>query len=394
MQEQSRKTTRADHGGKMVAWAERSFPVLNAILEGRFGKGQLEGVHIALDLGLDAKTAAFALALSRAGASVSVVATQDTSNPDVVAALYGSEVAVFEETGTKEGLQELFASPPHIILSDGGTIVKDGHTLFPLAMAQLLGATEIATHTLRDLIAMADAGQLLTPVVDLNASPITQLLYNELGTGQSSVMAIVDITNLQLAGRCVVVQGFGPVGRGVAKHAAALGARVTVCERDPIRALMALCEGYKVCALEDILPTSEVVILATGHAGQFTSAHLSLLPDQAMICVSGGGRFELPMEYLETKVASREVRKDVKEYDLPNGRTIKVLSQGNCVNRFSGEGSPAEVADVILALHLLAVEQFINARQGMGAGVHELASSAQDWVARLKLAAENAAISL
>jgi adenosylhomocysteinase len=205
-------------------------------------------------------------------------------------------------------------------------------------------------------------------------------------------MALLDVTNLQLAGRATVVVGFGPVGRGVARYAAALGARVIVAEIDPISALQAAHEGYEVRSLADAAPAAEVVFAATGIAGAVTADQLAGMPDGVILCTAGGGSFELPMAYLDSLGNASQVRPGVAEYVLPTHRKVLVISHGNALNCAAAEGNPIEVMDLSLSLQGLAAECIATTARHWRPGVYPVTSQMETAVAKARLRRDGASL--
>lgn len=284
-----------------------------------------------------------------------------------------------------EHARQFLGSRPDILLDDGATLIRLAHREFGGLVAGMLGAAEETTSGVRPLRAMHAAGQLRLPVIAVNDASTKYLFDNVYGTGQSCVMALLDITNLQLAGRVVVVVGYGWVGRGVARHAAALGARIVVSEIDPIRALQAMYDGYRVQSLTDAAASAEVVFAATGISGAVTSPQVAAMPDRAIICTAGGGAFELPMDYLDALGTAEQVRPGVTSYRLPSGRSVLVISRGECLNCSAAEGNPIEVMDLSLSLQALAAEVLATSAGSLQPGVHPISRELENEVALVRL---------
>jgi len=390
-------TVTTSEGAGRIAWALRGMPVLKSIEKRLTEAGTLVGLRIGVALVLEPKTANLALALNRAGADVSVYCVGRNTDDRVASALADAGLQVFAEEGAGderdlELARDFLRTSPDIILDDGAALIRLAHREFPELVATMLGAAEETTSGVRPLRAMNDEGALHLPVIAVNDAKTKYLFDNVYGTGQSCVMAMLDITNLQLAGRNVVVIGYGWVGTGVAKHAAAMGARVIVSELDPIKALQALHDGYRVLSLADAAPQAEVIFAATGIAGVVTEAHLSGLPTGAIICTAGGGAFELPMSYLDALGTGRIVREAVTEYTLPSGKTVQVISEGDCLNCADAEGNPIEVMDMSLSLQALAAEQIATEATSLTSGVYPISVDAENAVAVIRLHHEGATL--
>ncbi|MEO5756076.1 MAG: adenosylhomocysteinase [Mesorhizobium sp.] len=390
-------TELASAGSDKIAWARRGMPVLQSIERRLVEAGTVRGKRIGVALVLEPKTANLALVLKHAGAHVSVFCQGASTKDEVVHALRAQGIEVFAEAGASAArdmeLARLFlGTKPQILLDDGASIIRLAHREFPDLVATMLGAAEETTSGVRPLRAMHEDGALRIPVIAVNDSRVKYLFDNVYGTGQSCVMAFLDVTNLQLAGRDVLVIGYGWVGRGVAAHANAMGARVTVAELDPIKALQALHDGHSVDSVERAAPTTEVVFASTGIAGVVTSAHVLAMRDGAILCTAGGGDFELPMDYLRSLDASIEVRQHVREYTLPGGARIRVIADGDCINCAAGEGNPIEVMDLSLSLQAIAAEQLALEADRMAPGLYPISIEAERQVALERLRHEGATL--
>jgi adenosylhomocysteinase len=384
-------------GERRIAWAARGMPVLSSIRQRLTARNALGGLRVGLSLVLEPKTANLALALQDAGAEVSVHCAGRSTADLVARALESAGMPVFAEEGaTRKRDAELalafLGRRPDILLDDGASVIRMAHREFPELVGTMLGAAEETTSGIRPLRVMHENGELRLPVIAVNDARVKLLSDNGYGTGQSCVMSLLDITNLQLAGRVVVVVGYGWVGQGVARHAAALGARVVVSEIDAIRALQAFHEGYRVQCLMDAAPEADVVFAATGIAGAVTAAHLERMPDGVILCTAGGGSFELPMTYLCSLCTSIEVRQAVTEYEMPGGRKILVISQGNSLNTSASEGCPIEVMDMSLSLQALAAECIATEARNWRPGVYPVTERMETTVALARLLHEGASL--
>ena len=387
----------AVEGARRIEWAKRGMPVLRTISDRLAATGALRGIRIGVGLVLEPKTANLAIALKRAGADVSVYCPGRSTTQSVAQALEAEGMQVFAEEGADndrdlELAMRYLGTRPDILLDDGGAIIRLAHREFPDLVRTMLGAAEETTSGVRPLRVMSEAGELRLPVISVNDAKTKYLFDNVYGTGQSCVMGMLDITNLQLAGRRVVIIGYGWVGRGVAKYAAALGARVIVTELDPIKALQALHDGYRVQSLRQASPTAEVVFAATGIAGAVTADLLELMPDGVILCTAGGGAFELPMAYLHALDTARNVRDSITEYAMPSGRRVLVIAEGECLNCSDAEGNPIEVMDMSLSLQALAVEQIVNTARRWKPAVYAVSEQMENEVALLRLQYEGATL--
>jgi adenosylhomocysteinase len=372
-------------------------PVLKTIAARLAETGRIRGKRIGVSLVLEPKTANLALALQQAGARVSVHCAGNSTEARVVHALRAQDIQVFAEAGATaardlELAREFLKTNPDILIDDGAALIRLAHREFPGLVAAMRGAAEETTSGVRPLRAMHEEGALRIPVIAVNDSRMKYLFDNVYGTGQSCVMAFLDITNLQLAGREVLIIGYGWVGKGVAAHAAALGARVTVAELDPIKALQATHDGFAVKSVELAAPATEVVFAATGIAGVVTETHLHKLPDGAFLCTAGGGDYELPMDYLRALGTSKDVRHGVTEHTLPAGTRIRVLADGHCINCSGGEGNPIEVMDLSLSLQAIAVEELAGDGERRPPGLYPISDAAERDVALIRLRHEGGVI--
>lgn len=380
----------ARSGLQKIAWARRSMPILATIEERLRSSAMIKGYRVGISLVLEPKTANLVLALRNAGSKVSVWAPADCVQNDVVHALRAKGIQVFaDEHATDaedmEFAREFLRTNPQILVDDGARIIRLAHREFPTLINNMIGAAEETTSGVRPLRAMHDAGELHIPVINVNDSRLKYLFDNVYGTGQSCVMTMLDVTNLQLAGRNVLVIGYGWVGKGVALHASALGARVTVAELDPIKCLQALHDGHRVNSIIEAAPSTEVVFACTGIEGVLTQAHLEAMTDQAILCTAGGGNYELPMAYLRGIDKSKTVRPDVMEYTLPNGKRVLLIADGHCINCAAGEGNPIEIMDLSLSLQAFAIEELALNGAHLGAGIHPISQTIEHAIATTRL---------
>ncbi|ACZ91424.1 adenosylhomocysteinase [Streptosporangium roseum] len=353
-------------GLERIAWARRSMPVLNAIA----GELDLTGRTVGLVLVLEPKTANLALTLRDAGADVIVTCPASETADDVAAALVSEGVAVLARSDAsperdRDSALRMLREGLDVLADDGSRVVRLAHA--ENLLGGLIGAAEETTSGLRPLRVMADRGELRIPVLAVNDARSKYLFDNVHGTGQSCVMAALDLTGLQLAGAVCVVAGYGYVGQGVARYARALGARVVVTEVEPFAALRAHHEGYEVRPLLDACPDADLVFSATGVAHTVTREHLRAMRPGAVVAVAGG------------------VPDEVEAGDVPAG--VTVLAEGECVNCAAAEGNPIEIMDLSLAVQALAVDHLVRRGSTMAPAVHLLPEELDERVARLKLRA-------
>lgn len=355
----------ADAGQKRIDWAKPLMPILADAAREISASEILKGRHIGVCLPLDAKIANLALVLADGGAKVSCWAPGHYTDVEVVHALRQKGISVFcatDETSDTphfendgDSARALLNSKPDILLDNGAEIIRLAHAEFQDIFARLDGVTESSKTGIDKIRELAKNQQLNTPVINLNDTRLNSIFNNTIGTGQSVVMAMLDLTNLQIAGRRVLVIGYGTVGRGIASHAAALGARVTVAEIDPVKAMQAQYDGYIVKSIADAATQAEVVFTATGCVGTLSADHVAAMPDGVIVCSAGCGQSELPMEHLEQATNKDSVRTHITNYQFSNSKNLLLLAEGHCVNTAAGEGSPIEIVDKLMVLQLTSI---------------------------------------
>ena len=387
----------AGEGHRRIAWAGRRMPVLAAIRE-RFEEEQpLDGVRVAACMHVTSETATLMYALRAGGASVVLCASNPLSTQDdVAAALVDDGIPVFAVRGEDsdtfyEHINAILDTEPHLVFDDGAdttTVLHRERTTQPI----LGGLEETTTGVLR-LRSMAASGVLRYPVVAVNDSATKHLFDNRHGTGQSSLDGILRASNILFAGRTVVVAGFGDCGWGVARRAAGLGANVVVIEVDPIRALSAAMEGYRVMTAAEAAPIGDVFVTVTGDIHIFRPEHFMVMKDNVILANAGHFDVELDLKGLrEMAVARREIRDNLEEFELADGRRIIVIAEGRLVNLSAAEGHPADVMDMSFADQALAAEWLIQVGEGLAPDVYVLPRELDESVARLKLEAMGASL--
>lgn len=377
-------------GAGMIEFAGSFMPALRAATEVVRAGGRLEGKRVGVALTLEPKTANLCLAIASLGADVAVLGSSNSTKPAVAAALAQRGIAVFGEAGASaERSQELvdgfLDSRPQLLADDGAFNVRRMHGERRDVLDTLEGAAEETTSGVRPLRNMAADGRLEIPVVAVNDARTKLLFDNVYGTGQSVVMALLDATNMQMQGKITVVVGYGKVGRGIAAAARGLGSRVVVTEIDPVQALVAHHDGFRVAPLREALPDADFVITASGIGHSLTGDDVMVMRDGAVIAVGGAGPPEFdpsmggPVHWGDT------VRPNIRELVVPDGPTVFVVSEGYCANTSAGEGNPIEIMDLSLALQLRALDHL--AATDLSPGVHLLPKEIDDEVAASQLAA-------
>ena len=384
----------AEKGLLRIEWARGSMPVL-AMIEERFEKERpLRGIRVSACLHVTSETANLARALKAGGAEVRICASNPLSTQDDVAAalVRHLEVPVFAIKGEdKETYYRHIASAivhrPQITMDDGADTISvlhaDRKDLLPTVIA---GTEETTTGVIR-LRSMERDGVLAYPIIAVNDADTKHLFDNRYGTGQSTIDGILRATNLLLAGKRVVVCGYGWCGRGVALRARGMGANVIVTEADPLKALEAVMDGYSVMPLADAARIGDLFVTLTGNLHVIREEHFQLMKDGAVVCNSGHFNVEVDLEALGGLARGRRmVREFVEEYTMQDGRRINVLGEGRLINLVSAEGHPASVMDMSFANQALSVEYAVKHRGTLEKRVYGVPKEIDVQIAALKLA--------
>ena len=390
----------APSGEKKIAWAKRYMPLLNSI-EADFRRDQpFAGLKMTVSLHLEAKSAVLCRVLMAGGADLRITGCNPLSTQDdVVAALVreGAQVWAWYDCTQAEydrHMAEALSFGPHIIIDDGGDLVSMLHRqLRPLLPGVIGGCEETTTGIIR-LHAMAREGALAFPMLTVNDARCKHFFDNRYGTGQSVWDGINRAANLVVAGKNVVVAGYGWCGRGIAMRAKGLGARVTVTEVDPVKALEAMMDGYEVKTMDEAALYGDLFVTSTGCCKVITDRHFEKMKDGAILCNAGHFNVEVDVDWLERSAVSQsEGRTPVtRGYTLPNSRTLFVLAEGRLVNLASGDGHPVEIMDMSFAIQALAARYIADHRDSLPAGVLAIPDELDYDVARRKLRAEGLSI--
>jgi adenosylhomocysteinase len=382
-------------GLRRVEWAEREMPVLRLIRE-RFAREQpLAGVRIGACLHVTTETANLMRTLQAGGAAVTLAASNPLSTQDDVAAALVTEygIPVHARRGEDRDtyyrhLNSVADTRPTLTMDDGCDLVSLLHQDRAEQVKEVLAGTEETTTGVIRLRAMAADGALGYPVIAVNEAQTKHLFDNRYGTGQSTVDGILRATNLLIAGRNVVVAGYGWVGRGIAARLAGHGGHVTVVEVDPIRALEALMDGYQVMTAGEAAAWGDLFITATGNVNVFRREHFEAMKDGAVMANSGHFDAELDLAALREMAEGhvREVRENVQEFDI-GGKRLHLIAEGRLVNLGAAEGHPAAVMDMSFANQALAAEYVVQHRAELENRVYGVPPAIDAEVARLKLAA-------
>jgi adenosylhomocysteinase len=388
----------AAKGRERIEWSAGEMRVLAQIRE-RFEKEKpLEGLRIAACLHVTTETANLMEALRSGGADVALCASNPLSTQDDVAAALadGGGIEVFAIKGEDNDtyyrhINAVLDRRPQITMDDGADLVSLLHKERADQIGDVTGGTEETTTGVIRLRAMAAAGALRYPIVSVNDANTKHLFDNRFGTGQSTMDAIMRSTNLLLAGRTIVVVGYGMCGRGVALRARGLGAKVVVTEVDPLPALEAAMEGYTVMPIREAARIGDIFVTVTGDKGAIRREHMELMKDGAVLANSGHFDVEIDKGALDALAEGRKrrIREFVDEYRLSDGRRIHLLGEGRLVNLAAAEGHPAAVMDMSFANQALSVEWVVSRRGQLEPGVHPVPPDIDAEVARLKLRAMN-----
>ncbi len=348
----------ADYGQEKIDWAYRNMPVLRAIEAELIEEQPFKGLKIAVSVHVEAKTACLARALMRGGAEVALTGCNPLSTQDDVAAALvknaGMSVYTIHGDSDEEYINHLrmaLSFGPDIVIDDGGDFAMLLHSELKSLTKDLIGGCEETTTGVHRLNILEREGKLLYPVIAVNDARCKHLFDNRYGTGQSVWTAIMATTNLIVAGKTVVVAGYGMCGRGVAMRAKGLGAKVIVTEIDPVKACEALMEGYEVMTMDQAADKGDLFVTVTGCKDVITSEHFAKMKDGAICCNAGHFDCEVNVKQLsEMAVSSKELRKNVIGYELENGHTVSIIAEGRLVNLAAGDGHAVEIMDMSFAL--------------------------------------------
>ena len=353
----------APSGEQKIDWVKRNCPLLRT-LEGEFAaRKPFAGLRIALSVHLEAKTAYLCRVLAAGGAEMYVTGSNPLSTQDdVAAALAEGGLEVFATYGCTEeeyaeNIREVLRHDCNIIIDDGSDLVHTLHTEFPEKLRHVLGGCEETTTGIIRLKAMAEKGTLAFPMILVNDADCKHLFDNRYGTGQSVWDGINRTTNLIVAGKTVVVAGYGWCGKGVAMRAKGLGAKVIVTEVDPVKAIEAVMDGFEVMKMNDAARIGDFFVTVTGCSEVITERDFNVMKDGAILCNAGHFNVEVDVEGLEkAAVDKREMRKNICGYRMSNGRWLYLLAEGRLVNLAAGDGHPAEIMDMSFAIQALSAE--------------------------------------
>ena len=384
----------APSGAQKIEWVRHNMPLLNK-LEEEFKAGRpFDGVKISLSIHLEAKTAYLALVLAAGGAQMAVTGSNVLSTQDdIAAALVEKGISVYAyHAATKEEydrhIEMTLEQKPNIIIDDGGDLVGMLHTKRPDLAEEVWGGCEETTTGVIRLKAMERDGVLKFPMVAVNDAKCKHFFDNRYGTGQSVWDSIMRNTNLIVASKTVVVVGYGWCGRGIAMRASALGGSVIVTEVDPVKAIEAKMDGYRVMTMKEAAPLGDIFISATGCCKTITVEHMLTMKDRAILTNAGHFNCEVDMDELEAAaVEKKETRANIMGYKLENGRWVNVIAEGRLVNIAAADGHPAEVMDMSFAVQALSALYVKEHHAELPKAVIDVSSEIDDVVARRRLEA-------
>ena len=385
----------AVEGVRRIEWAEREMPVLRLIRERFERERPLEGLRIGACLHVTTETATLMRTLKAGGAEVHLAASNPLSTQDPTAAALVAEYGISTYARRGEDRDTYYAhlravadTRPQITQDDGCDLVSLLHSERRDLLPGVLAGTEETTTGVIRLRAMAADGALAFPVVAVNEAQTKHLFDNRYGTGQSTIDGILRATNILIAGRNVVVAGYGWVGRGIASRMAGHGAHVAVVEVDPVRALEALMDGYPVMTVGQAAPWGDLFVTATGNVNVFRREHFAAMKDGALMANSGHFDAELDLPALREMAEGhvREVRENVQQFDI-GGKRLNLIAEGRLVNLSAAEGHPAAVMDMSFANQALSAEYVAKHHADLSPQVYVVPEAIDAEVARLKLAA-------
>jgi len=383
-----------ERGVLRLEWARAHMPVLRAVREALVASKALKGLRIGMALHTEAKTGVLALSLQEAGAKVRLASCNPLSTDDSVAAALNEKFGLetyarkWETTDQYyENLNKVLDLKPDLVIDDGADLIYLLHTKRRELLRGIRGGNEETTTGVIRLRAMAKDGKLELPVIDVNDAKMKHLFDNRYGTGQSTMDGIMTATNLLIAGKTFVVAGYGWCGRGIATRAKGLGANVIVTEVDPVKAIEAAMDGFRVIPMAEAVTVADFVVSATGVKDIVTEPHFRSMKDGCVLANAGHFDNEVSKTDLERIGKRRRVREFVDEYALPDGKRLYLLAEGRLVNLAAGQGHPVEIMDMSFAIQALCAEHLARHATSLPKQVVPVPVEIDDRVARLKLAA-------
>ena len=383
----------ADKGLLRIEWAEKDMPVLRQIRERFEREKPLKGITISACLHVTTETANLMITLKAGGADVYLTASNPLSTQDDVAAALVKhfDIPTFavhgEDTDTYyQHIKEVLDRKPNITMDDGGDLISTLHKERQELIPNIYGGTEETTTGVIRFKAMEKEGVLKFPVIAVNDAYTKHLFDNRYGTGQSTIDGILRATNRLLSGSVFVVAGYGWCGRGLAMRAEGMGAEVIITEVDPLKALEARMDGYRVMPMIEAAKIADFIVTVTGNINVVDKQHFEVMKDGCIVANSGHFDVEINLKALrEMAVSQRDIRENVREYKMPDGRSIYILAEGRLVNLAAAEGHPAAVMDMSFANQALSAEYLVKNHQKLQPKVYKVPDELDFEVAKLKL---------
>ncbi|HEY6102572.1 MAG TPA: adenosylhomocysteinase [bacterium] len=379
-------------GRQRIEWAETEMPVLQRIRARFVQERPLKDVRIAACLHVTTETAGLMRTLAAGGAQVRLCASNPLSTQDdVAAALVEEQISVFAIKGEDRDtyyrhIHQALDLKPHFTMDDGADLVSSIHSDRRELLTDIVAGTEETTTGVIRLRAMARDGALRYPIIAVNDAKTKHLFDNRYGTGQSTIDGLLRATNLLLAGKVLVVCGYGSCGRGLALRARGMGAQVVVTEVSPLHALEAVMEGYAVMPMAEAAKVGDIFITVTGNRSVLRREHYEVMKDGTVLANSGHFNVEIDIPALaDLATASREIREFVQEYRLSDGRRIYLLAEGRLLNLAAAEGHPAAVMDMSFANQALSIEYLARQGKTLSPNVYSVPTDIDQAIARLKL---------
>lgn len=390
----------APQGRQRIEWAGREMPVLRQIQERFAQEKPFEGIRLVACCHVTTETAHLAIALKNGGADALLIASNPLSTQDDVAASLVADygIPVFAMKGEDNAtynrhVQIALDHRPNIIIDDGSDVVATLIQERQDQIADLIGTTEETTTGIVRLRAMFNDGVLTFPAVNVNDADTKHFFDNRYGTGQSTLDGIIRATNILLAGKTLVVAGYGWCGKGTALRARGMGANVIVTEIDPVKAIEAVMDGFRVLPMAEAAPLGDIFVTVTGNKHVIRAEHFAVMKDGAIVCNSGHFDIEIDLKSLGAEAAEvKDVRNFTQQYRLKNGKSVIVLGEGRLVNLAAAEGHPSAVMDMSFANQALACEYLVKNKGSLAPGLHTVPKEVDQEIARLKLQAMGVAI--
>jgi adenosylhomocysteinase len=385
----------APQGKQRIEWAAREMPVIKQIRERFAQEKPLAGIRLVACCHVTTETANLAITLQAGGADALLIASNPLSTQDDVAAClvaeYGIPVYAIKGEDNKtyhRHVQIALDHKPNVIIDDGSDVVATLIQERQNQLSDIIGTTEETTTGIVRLQAMFKDGVLTFPAMNVNDAETKHFFDNRYGTGQSTLDGIIRATNVLLAGKTVVVAGYGWCGKGVAMRARGLGSSVIVTEINPVRAIEAAMDGFRVMPMSEAASQGDLFVTVTGNKHVIRPEHFEAMKDGAMVCNSGHFDIEIDLKSLGAKATEvKEVRNFTQQYQMPNGKSIVVLGEGRLVNLAAAEGHPSAVMDMSFANQALACEYLVKNKGSLQPGLHSIPTEVDQEIAALKLAA-------